>query len=152
MTHFDGETNAEGEGSLTQVDHVVHNGTTPPPPPADQWRPGNGPYKVNPDCTGWMTITSEGAPAPLTLYFVIGDNGNTIHTVVSNPNINITSSATGFGRLDSLSRVHLDHFHEGSPPQSTKARLLPCSMSVPRPLEHYPRRPVAEIGANQEII
>ena len=94
MTHFDGESNAEGEGSLTQVDHVVHNGTTPPPPPADQWRPGNGPYKVNPDCTGWMTITSEGAPAPLTLYFVIGDNGNTIHTAVSNPNINITSSAT----------------------------------------------------------
>jgi hypothetical protein len=100
LSHFDGETNAEGRGLMTQVDHVVHNGAVP----AEEWRPGSGPYQVNPDCTGWMTITPEptipsDGGAELTLYFVIGDNGNTIHTVVSQPKTsplaaNITSSAT----------------------------------------------------------
>ena len=100
LTHFDGQTNAEGQGSMNQVDHVVHNGVAP----AEDWRPGSGPYQVNPDCTGWMTINpaptipSDGGPE-LTIYFVIGDNGNTIQTVVSPLKgspfaANISSSAT----------------------------------------------------------
>jgi len=78
LTHFD------GDGNMTQVDHVVHNGVTP----AETWRPGSGPYHINDDCTGWMTITSQptvasdGGPV-LQLYFVVGDNGNEIRTVVS---------------------------------------------------------------------
>ena len=95
LTHFD------GQGNMTQVDHVVHNGVLP----AEEWRPGSGPYQVNSDCTGWMTITPEPTVASdagpeLKLYFVIGGNGNAIHTVVSgSPSApafvaNITSSAT----------------------------------------------------------
>lgn len=109
LTHFDGQTNAESQGSMTQVDHVIHNGVAP----AEDWRPGSGPYQVNPDCTGWMTITPEptnpaDGGAEIKLYFVIGDNGNTIHTVVSgSPTVaafaaNITSTATRvlqFGRF-----------------------------------------------------
>ena len=49
MTEFD------GKGNFTQVDHAVHNGV----PPQEDWRPGSGPYHVNPDCTGTMTITQH---------------------------------------------------------------------------------------------
>jgi hypothetical protein len=78
MTHFD------GDGKLTQFDHVLHNGIAP----AETWRPGSGPYHVNADCTGYMTITPEptvpsDASPVLTLYFVIGNNGSDIRTVVS---------------------------------------------------------------------
>lgn len=95
LTHFD------GHGNMTQVDHVVHNGVLP----VEEWRPGSGPYYVNPDCTGWMTITqeptvpSDGSPE-LKVVFVISENGKAIHTVVSgSPTVpafiaNITSSAT----------------------------------------------------------
>ncbi len=78
LTHFD------GDGNMAQVDHVVHNGVTP----VEAWRPGSGPYHINDDCTGWMTITahptdaSDGGP-DLQVYFVVGDNGNDIKTVVS---------------------------------------------------------------------
>jgi hypothetical protein len=77
-THFD------GHGNMTQIDHVVHNGVTP----VEEWRPGSGPYQVNADCTGSMTITAEptdpadGSPE-LKLFFVIGENGKVIRTVVS---------------------------------------------------------------------
>src|SRR5690349_12385406 len=46
MTHFD------GKGNLSQVDQVVTNGV----PPVTDWRPGSGPYNVNPDCTGTMQL------------------------------------------------------------------------------------------------
>ena len=95
LTHFD------GRGNMTQVDHVVHNGVLP----AEEWRPGFGPYQVNPDCTGWMTITQDpaipsDASPELKIEFVVSENGNAIHTVVSgSPTVpalvaNITSSAT----------------------------------------------------------
>ena len=43
-------------------------------------------YTVNPDCTG--TTTSEISPIGLTThgFFVIADNGNEIHMVVTSPN------------------------------------------------------------------
>jgi hypothetical protein len=95
LTHFD------GQGNMTQIDHVVHNGTLP----VEEWRPGSGPYQVNPDCTGWMTIKPEptvpadGSPE-LKVVFVISNHGRSIHTVVSgSPTVpafvaNIASSAT----------------------------------------------------------
>jgi len=42
MQHYD------GNGHITQVDHVVIYGM----PPAQEWTPGTGTYTVNPDCTG----------------------------------------------------------------------------------------------------
>lgn len=90
MTYFDGRTATNGQGSVEQIDHVVHNGGLP----AVQWRYGAGHYQINPNCTGWMTVLSDGTSSALTLYFVIGDDGNKIQTVVSDPYINITSSAT----------------------------------------------------------
>lgn len=77
-------TRFDGNGNMTQVDHVVHAGVTP----VEAWRPGVGPYQVNSDCTGWFTITpkptepADGGPE-LKLYFVIGENGQEIRTVVS---------------------------------------------------------------------
>lgn len=78
MTHFD------GVGNMTQVDHVVHNGVVP----VEEWRPGNGPYHVNRDCTGYMVITatpSDPADASpvLKVDFVVGNDGNDIRTVVT---------------------------------------------------------------------
>lgn len=78
MTHFD------GNGNMTQVDHVVHNGVSP----AEEWRPGSGPYFVNSDCTGYMILTpnptnpKDGGP-PLRVEFVIGNDGNEIRDVVT---------------------------------------------------------------------
>lgn len=78
LTHFD------GQGNMTQIDHVVHNGVLP----VEEWRPGSGPYQVNADCTGWMTIKPEptvpadGSPE-LKVVFVVSKNGISIHTVVS---------------------------------------------------------------------
>jgi hypothetical protein len=56
LTHFD------GHGNMNQVDHVLHNGVTP----IEDWRPGIGPYQVNPDCTGWFTITPSQPIQPIT--------------------------------------------------------------------------------------
>ena len=68
----------DGNGGLTQVDHVVIGGA----PSASPWTAGTGTYSVNPDCTGKATIiTSAGAP-PLVVYFVITDDGKGISQVV----------------------------------------------------------------------
>jgi len=102
-THFD------GQGNMKQIDHVVHNGVAP----IEEWRPGSGPYQVNADCTGSMTITAEptdpadGSPE-LNLFFVIGDNGKEIRTVVSgSPQVSsftaaITSIGTKIEPLDGV--------------------------------------------------
>jgi hypothetical protein len=79
QTHFD------GAGNLTQVDFVVHNGVVPP-----IWRPGNGTYTVNSDCTGNAIITPA-VGAVLNLQFVVLRNGKEIRTVVANPNYQINS-------------------------------------------------------------
>ncbi len=75
MSHFD------GKGQMTQVDHIVANGVPPPVP----WAAGSGPYTVNPNCTGTMTINIPGSPfSPVTLHFVVVRNGKEIRTVVEN--------------------------------------------------------------------
>jgi hypothetical protein len=85
MTHFD------GRGNLSQVDHVVFNGT---PPPLD-WTPATGTYNINPDCTGEAEIIIPGSPfSPVILRLVVADNGTQILTVVSKPGYAVTSRGT----------------------------------------------------------
>ena len=91
-------TEFDGQGNLTQIDHVVHNGVLP----AEEWRPATGTYSINSDCTGWMTINPQPVDPidnspELKLYIVITEGGREIRTVVAgSPNTppfaaNITS-------------------------------------------------------------
>lgn len=93
-----------GDGNLSQVDHVVHSGALP----AEEWRPADGTYSINPDCTGWMTISpkpliSTDASPVLKLYIVITEDGRLIRTVVSG-----SPSAPGFAANISSTGVRLD--------------------------------------------
>lgn len=84
-------TNFDGVGNLTQVDHVVFNGT---PPPVD-WTPATGTYNINADCTGDAEIIIPGSPfSPVILRLVVGSNGTQIRTVVSKLGYVVTSTAT----------------------------------------------------------
>jgi hypothetical protein len=74
MTHFD------GQGSLTQVDHIVVNGIAP----ALEWTPVTGTYHVNADCTGSIhLIPSTGGFVNLRI--VVVNQGKEIHAVVTAP-------------------------------------------------------------------
>lgn len=77
MTHFD------GEGHLSQVDHVVVNGAPPP----TEWNTGSGTYTINPDCTGTATINFPDGRSSVQLSLVVAREGREIHTVVNNPGI-----------------------------------------------------------------
>jgi hypothetical protein len=70
----------DGNGHITQVDHVVIDGTPPP----EAWRPATGTYTVNADCTGMATINipSSIPQPPLVVYFVVVNNGKEIRQVV----------------------------------------------------------------------
>lgn len=81
MTRFD------GNGHLTQIDHVVINGV----PPAVQWRPGSGPYSINSDCTGTATIRVDDGSPPVVLTLVVVKGGSEIHTVVEGPGAAVSS-------------------------------------------------------------
>jgi hypothetical protein len=71
--------NYDGNGHITQVDHVVIGGMPPP----EAWRPASGTYTVNADCTGKATITFPSSPAPpLVVYFVVVSQGKEIRQVV----------------------------------------------------------------------
>lgn len=86
LTHFD------GQGNLTQVDHVVVNGAPPP----EQWTYGSGPYSVNPDCTGTAVINTVGNPlSPVKLSFVVVREGTEIHTVVDANGVSSTGIKVG---------------------------------------------------------
>jgi hypothetical protein len=74
-------TNFDGEGNLTQVDHLVINGG----PPALDWTPGAGTYHVNPDCTGTARINIPSTSDFVNLRFVVVNSGKEIHTVVTAP-------------------------------------------------------------------
>ena len=84
MTYFDGNS------GLKQVDYVMANGAVVPGPP-NQYAfhdMEQGSYTVNPDCTGNAQINFPTPPhgtsgAVITLMFVIGDGGRTIHAIVS---------------------------------------------------------------------
>jgi hypothetical protein len=66
----------DGKGGITQVDHVVFNGT---PPPAE-WAYGVGTYTVNSDCTGAAVLYT--LLQSFQFHFVIVDNGKQIKQVV----------------------------------------------------------------------
>jgi hypothetical protein len=76
-THF------YGDGTLTQEDNIHGS--------LGGWethdRPGTGSYTVNTDCSGTMTIQSEGTPTPplLTLRIEVVDHGREVRTVVVEP-------------------------------------------------------------------
>jgi hypothetical protein len=82
MTTFD------GIGGLTQVDWLVGNGVSDPPPTPGFHDNENGSYTVNADCTGHAEIDFPRPPggtsgAVITLKFVLGDHGRVIHTIVT---------------------------------------------------------------------
>src|ERR1022692_1878541 len=67
-----------GNGGLTQVDHVVHNGQVP----TEEWRSATGTYTLNSNCTGTMQlIFSDGSPN-LNLHIVVDQLLGQIRTVV----------------------------------------------------------------------
>jgi hypothetical protein len=77
----------DGQGHLTQVDHVVLNGN----PPAVQWRPATGTYTLNADCTGTQEIDfTDGSPS-LHLSMVVVRFGREIHVVVNDSGIATTA-------------------------------------------------------------
>ena len=66
----------DGNGNITQVDHIMLNGGPPP----QEWTPGTGTYTVNQECTGAATLhTPQGT---LDLHFVVVNNGKQINQVV----------------------------------------------------------------------
>ena len=84
-------TRFDGRGALTQVDHLVVNGTLPPV----DWTPATGTYHLNRDCTGEMEINIPGSPfSPVTLRLSVGANGAHINTVVSKPGFVVASTGT----------------------------------------------------------
>jgi hypothetical protein len=73
MGHFD------GKGNYSQVDHVVAGGNPPP----QEWTFGSGPYTVNPNCTGALTINIPGSPfSPVRIHFVVVRQGKEVRFVV----------------------------------------------------------------------
>jgi hypothetical protein len=81
MTRFD------GQGNVTDLDHIVSNGAQPP----TDWRSGVGTYAINPDCTGMLTVNFAAPAPPLILYFVVGKWGNAFRGVVGAPGASITA-------------------------------------------------------------
>jgi hypothetical protein len=82
MTTFD------GIGGLTQVDWLVGNGVSDPPPTPGFHDNENGSYTVNADCTGHAEIDfpiplGGTSGAVIKLKFVLGDHGRVIHTIVT---------------------------------------------------------------------
>jgi hypothetical protein len=75
-------TNFDGQGHLTQADHVVVPGF---PPPVLDWTPGMGTYHVNSDCTGTAHIATPSTGEFVNLRFVVVSQGKEIHTVVVPP-------------------------------------------------------------------
>lgn len=114
MMHFD------GRGSFTQTDYVLDtlNGTTGPTPGPVDTRTGfqnheSGIYRVHADCTGSLEIQFAPPPVPgaigavLKLFFVLGNHGNALRTVViavTPPSI-VVNDITGFTLHSEGSRV-----------------------------------------------
>jgi hypothetical protein len=75
MTRFD------GDGGFTQLDHLIINGA----PPALDWTPATGTYKVNSDCTGSMRIFVPSTGDFVNLRIVISGQGRQVHAIVTAP-------------------------------------------------------------------
>ena len=82
MTQFD------GRGNLSQVDFTTINGA----PAGTDWRPGEGTYELNTDCTGTMEIIqSDGSPT-LRLRLVVADHGRTVYNIVEGSSTGATGT------------------------------------------------------------
>jgi hypothetical protein len=81
------KTTFDGRGNLTQLDAVAINGNVAP-----GWASNTGTYSVNPDCTGTFTVTN-GSQAPIHVQMIVAQSGNTIHDMVTDPNIATTAEA-----------------------------------------------------------
>jgi hypothetical protein len=81
------KTTFDGQGEMTQVSAVAINGNI-----SVVWSLSTGSYTVNSDCTGTMTQIGKDEQ---TLHFaiVVGQSGNHIHTVVTEPGFAATSDA-----------------------------------------------------------
>jgi hypothetical protein len=73
-----------GEGTITEIDHVVFNGE----PPDEEWRPTTGTYSVNPDCTGSASIDVAPGFPPLGYHFIVVSQGRKFILVVDGGAIN----------------------------------------------------------------
>jgi hypothetical protein len=105
MMHFD------GRGNFTQTDYVLDtlSGTTSPTPGPVDPNTGfqnheSGSYSVNRDCTGNLEIHFAPPPVPgaigavLKLFFVLGNHGDSLRTVVvavTPPSV-VPNDITGF--------------------------------------------------------
>jgi hypothetical protein len=78
LAHF------HGDGTLTEIDHVVFNGQ----PPDEEWRPSTGTYSVNPDCTGSASIDVAPGFPPLGYHFIVVNQGRKFILVVDGGAIN----------------------------------------------------------------
>jgi len=72
LSHFN------GDGTLTEIDHVVYNGQPSP----EEWRPTTGTYSINPDCTGSASIEVAPGLAPLGYHFIVVSEGRKFLLVV----------------------------------------------------------------------
>jgi hypothetical protein len=114
MVHFD------GNGKFTQTDYVLDTAkgvTSPTPGPIDPntgfQNHESGTYKVNRDCTGNLEIHFAAPPvtgatgAVLKLYFVLGNQGAELRTVVIGvtPPSTVVNDITGFTLHSEGSRV-----------------------------------------------
>jgi hypothetical protein len=81
------KTTFDGKGNLTQLDAVAIDGNVAP-----GWASNTGTYAVNADCTGTFTVTN-GTQPPVHLQMIIGQSGNTIHDMVTDPGFASTADA-----------------------------------------------------------
>ena len=73
------KTTFDGNGSLTQVDSILVNGS-----PISDWTPVVGTYHVNPNCTGTILLHPS-TGGFVNLRIVVVKQGKEIHTVVWPP-------------------------------------------------------------------
>ena len=75
-------TNFDGDGKLTQVDHVIAGGDPISP---TQWTPATGTYHVNYDCTGTAQISVTSTGLVVNLRIVVVRHGEEVRFVVTPP-------------------------------------------------------------------
>ena len=80
-------TTFHGDGTFDQLDNINVDSATVP---FQADRPGTGTYKLNPDCSGTMTLTAGGVTLELSI--IVVDDGREVRTVVITPNVIVTSN------------------------------------------------------------
>jgi hypothetical protein len=78
----------DGQGSFTQVDNSHGLSGT------GVDRPGWGTYTVNPDCTGSLTLWTEGLPFPIQSRIVVFDKGAESRGIVMAPAVIVATTTS----------------------------------------------------------